>query len=232
MTQQRLMLYTTDTSSVYKVKLQNGINLWNTGGVFDNQNNFSPAFSFPTGQIVEYQNKKPIQYPKIIGQLTTATNILPGGTAFVSYFGTDAGGLDECIYDPMGMRALKSGADWDFWGAPSLYRNATDKFIINTKVFISGDWSGTSSSDSLTISIEQYRSGSAQYTHELARTTPNTATRRMLWSGERTLLGYITGFNEDFDASIDYYRLEIQNNGSNNINITRVTIESEFIFAQ
>jgi len=223
---------TTDTNSVYKVKLQNGINLWTSGGVFDNQNNFSPTFSFPTEQIVEYQNKKPIQYPKIIGQLTTPTNIAPAGSAFVSYFGSLVGAQDECIYDPLGMRAFKTGADWDFWGAPSLYRNATDRFIIEVKFFLSGDWTAFSPNDSLEIIINQYRSGVFFTQHELARTLPNTATNRIRFSGERTFLGFVTGGIEEFIADTDYYRISIQNNGSNDFDVTKFTIISEFILAQ
>jgi len=225
---------TTDTNSIYKVKLQNGINLWNTGGGFDTQEPFtSGTFNFPTGQIVEYQNNKPIQYPKIIGQLNTATLILTGGTAFVSYFGFEVGSQDHMIYDPMGMRAFRTGGDWTFWGAPSLYRQATDKFIINVKFFLSGDWTGFDPSDELIIYIFQYRSGSTYQTHELVRTTPNTATSRMRMSGERTLLGFVTGGPEEFDASTDYYTIEIANmSTANNFNVTRFTVVSEFIFAQ
>ena len=225
---------TTDTNSVYKVKLREGINLWTSGGVFDNQNIFSSAnVYFPTEQIVEYQNNKPIQYPKIIGQLTTATNIVFGGNAFVSYFGALVGAEEECIYDPLNMRAFKTGLEWTYWGAPSLYRNATDKFIINVKFFLSGDWSGFDPSDGLIIYIFQYRSGVFFTQHELVITTPNTATTSMRLSGERTLLGFVTGGSEEFIADTDYYAIEIANqSGVNDFNVTRFTIESEFVFAQ
>jgi hypothetical protein len=209
------------------------MDLW-AGGVFNNQANFSAATtSFPTGQTVEYQNERPIQYPKIIGEFLTSTNIPNGGgTAFTTYFGTTVGADDECIYDPMGMRAFKIGNDWAYWGAPSLFRTATAKFIINVKIFLSGDWSGSATNDSLIISIEQYRSNSLFTSHELARTTYNSATSRMRFNCERTFLGFVTGGTEEFIADTDYYNIQIQNLGTNDFTVSRVNVESEFIFAQ
>ena len=224
---------TTDKNSIYKIKLNLGMDLWLSSGVFNNQTDFSPTTtSFPTGQIVEYQNERPIQYPKIIGQFLTATTIPPNGTAFTTYFGTTVGAFDECIYDPMGMRAFKMGNDWAYWGAPTLFRTATAKFIINVKLFLSGDWAGSATNDSLIITIEHYRSNVLFTTHELARTTYNSATARMRFNCERTFLGFVTGGTEEFIADTDYYNIQIQNLGSNDFNVTRVNLESEFIFAQ
>jgi len=224
---------TTDKNSIYKIKLQNGMDLWTSFGIFNNQSNFSPTTtSFPTGQIVEYQNERPIQYPKIIGQFLTSTNIPAGANVFTTYFGTTAGGFDECIYDPMGMRAFKIANDWAYWGAPTLFRTSTAKFIINVKLFLSGDWAGSATNDSLIISIEQYRSGTLFTSHELARTTYNSASGRMRFNCERTFLGFVAGGSEEFIADTDYYNIQIHNIGTNDFNVTRVNVESEFIFAQ
>jgi hypothetical protein len=224
---------TTDKNSIYKIKLQVGMDLQGISPVFNSQSNFSPATtSFPTGQIVEYQNERPIQYPKIIGQFLTPTNIGVGATAFTTYFGTEVAFQDQCIYDPMGMRAFKIASDWAYWGAPSLFRTATAKFIINVKLFLSGDWAGSTANDSLIISIEQYRSGALFTSHELARTTYNSATTRMRFNCERTFLGFVAGGSEEFIADTDYYNIQIHNIGSNDFNVTRVNLESEFIFAQ
>jgi len=223
---------TLDKNSIYKIKLNNGMDLW-TGGVFNNQANFSAAgTSFPTGQTVEYQNERPIQFPKIIGQFLTSTNIGGGTSAYTTYFGTTVGANDECIYDPMGMRAFKMASDWAYWGAPSLFRTATAKFIINVKIFLSGDWAGFSTNDSLIIRIEQYRNNVFYTQHELARTTPNSASQRMRFNCERTFLGFVTGGNEEFIANTDYYNIQIENLGSNDFLVSRVNVESEFIFAQ
>jgi len=224
---------TTDKNSIYKIKLQNGMDLWTSFGIFNNQSNFSPTTtSFPTGQIVEYQNERPIQYPKIIGQFLTSTNIPSGANVFTTYFGTTAGGFDECIYDPMGMRAFKIASDWAYWGAPTLFRTSTAKFIINVKLFLSGDWAGSATNDSLIISIEQYRSGTLFTSHELARTTYNSASGRMRFNCERTFLGFVAGGSEEFIADTDYYNIQIHNIGTNDFTVSRVNVESEFIFAQ
>jgi len=203
---------TTDTDSVYKIKLQDGTTRQSVGpplSIFDIQEAFRPL-SFPTGQVVEYQNQVPLQKPIIIGRNLGPQVIAPAGTRNVSTFGSRRNVPffdDGMIYDPCNMRAKLTGTGWNTAGAPVAYRVPDLKVGFTISWNIHGTWTapGVNRGD---VYINQYRNGVIQYNHLVQQLE---AEGEAWWVGKKTFLGWDAFSGEDFDVMTDYYEVELAN---------------------
>mgnify|MGYP001556254808 FL=1 len=201
-------VYPSDKDCFYKVQLSRGMDLW-SGAPFDTQKDYGWTWNFPAFQIVEYQNRAPITGAKILGRFDTDTNIAAGANLNVSFFAQDNSVFDVCIYDPVQMRSRKSGSDWIYAGAPSLWRDASRKLLFTIKWFIDGQYGNTSNNNYFRIFIYQYRSGVLLRTYHIYESPGRE--REPRHSGQRTFLTHTTRFSEDFDPSTDDWSASVQN---------------------
>ena len=149
-------------------------------------------------------------------------------TGIVNFGQNVSGPLDECFYDPLGMRAYSESNFWVAFGAPSNMRTLTDKFVINIKCFVQGTWGGTNSNNYLIIFADHYRNGvptGIGGPYQLAQNYITTANGNAFsFNCERTILGFTIG--EHFIASTDYYST------TDTLTISMLNTECEFILAQ
>ena len=224
---------TTDTDSIYKVKLQLGMDKEPGGGLFDLQENYNTlGTGFPTGQITEYQNKMNINNPIIIGRVATGAVITPASVYTISSFGTQFGAPffhDRVYYDPMQMRSRKSGSGWVWAGAPTIYRVADTKLGWTIKWYFEGIWSGSSANNRLHMYCNQYRSGALLRTFLVG--VSNNADSCFM-NGERTFAGWQSFAGEDFDVLTDDWLIEIANQGTNDITENLAQVELRCWLAQ
>ena len=225
----------TNQDSIYKITLRHGMDLWNGTVPFDRQESFGALQTgFPSSQTVEYENKKPLQFPSIIGRIATNVEIAPATTYKISNFGTQTGARtfeDRIVYDPLGCRSrLSKGNGWYYAGAPSLGRDAGLKYLINVKWYFEGTWSKSDPSNRLDMYVNQYRSGTLLRAYQVARS--NNADSCFI-SGERTFFGNTLNFSEDFDPSTDDFEVEVANMARRNeVRIGLGQCELRFILAQ
>ena len=215
---------------LYKIKLQQGMNLW-VGAPFDPQNQLSnTTTAFPVGQVVEYQNNQPIQDWRCIARLANNATLAPAVPYQISNFGTFGAFVDRMIYDPMGCRSrLAGGTQWQWCGAPSVLRVATNKFMINVKWYVDGVWALADPVNQLDIYVTQYRTGALL--RQFLVSTSGSPSAAYHTSGERTFMGF-ANYGEDFDCIRDDYQVEIVNFGANAFTIGTTQCEFKFILAQ
>ena len=217
----------TSTSGIYKMKLEQGANLW-TGAFFDGQNPFNPAsVGFPSGAVKEYQNDK-----LLMGSIVCCRNAInsPLATGFADVFsvaGTFGAGLDQCYYDPLGSRGrLTGGTIWDFIAAPSVGRSATDIYIVRVSFHFEGQWSGSNPNNRCNINLNQYRSGGLYRNYTLGISNNSDV---IGMSGNKTILGGLVF--QDYDASTDDFQVEAANFGVDDILLGQGSCEFEFILS-
>ena len=223
---------TTDTDAIYKIKLRRGMDLWSGVAPFSRQNNFnSLGVEFPTGQVVESQNKKPIQYPAILSRTATGVAVLPATTYVISLYGTYSSFQDTMIYDPTGMRAFINPTNgWTTAAAPSLFRTEDTKCLMRVKWNFKGRWSGSSAQNRAEIYVNQYRGGGLLRTFQVAISNNDDT---CIINGERTFIGFNSAYGEDFNCSQDWYEIEVANMSvGNSITADYAHTEVEFILAQ
>ncbi len=209
---------TTDENSVYKIQLRDGTERQAVATpAFDIQEAFRPL-AFPTGQIVEYQNKVPIQKPIIISRNLGPQTILPATTRVVTSFGVRRNAPffdDGMTYDPCNMRAKLTGVGWNSAGAPVVYRNARAKLGFTISWNIHGTWLGAG--NRCDVYVVQYRNGAILYNHLVQQLEQD----REVWCiGKKTFLGWDVTAGEDFDPTTDYYEVELANMSGTGTNLT------------
>ena len=216
---------------IYKIKLQQGMNLWAGAAPFDAQNPLSNATTaFPVGQTVEYQNNQPIQNHAIISRLANNATITPAVPYQISNFGNVSAFTDRLIYDPMGCRSrLAGGTQWQWAGAPSVLRVAGNEFMINVKWYVDGVWGLADPLNQLDIYVTQYRN--AALLRQFLVSTKGSPSASYHESGERTFMGFAT-YGEDFNCLTDDYQVEIVNFGANTFTLGTSQTEWKFILAQ
>jgi hypothetical protein len=224
----------TNQDGFYKIQLRRGMDLWSGVAPFSRQNTFgSVQTEFPTGQIVEYQNKRPIQYPAILSRVATGVEVVPATTYVISLYGVYNGGAfeDRMIYDPLGMRAFINPTNgWTTAGAPSLFRGSDVKCLMRCKWNFKGRWSGPSAQNRAEIYINQYRNGALLRAFQVAISNNDDT---CVINGERTFIGFHSAYGEDFDCSTDWYEFEVANmSPANNVSADYAHTEVEFILAQ
>lgn len=227
---------TKDESSIYKIQLLLGTTKQTVAtSAFDIQENYAPLSGFPTSQIVEYQNKVPLNKPICVSRTAGPQIITPSNSRVVTSLGTRRGSPffdDNVIYDPCQMRAkLTGGTGWNSFGAPVAYRVADLKVGWTINWNISGTW-GTGSSNVCYINLTQYRSGSTVPLRTI-RVQQLEADKEFSCIGSRTLLSWTTSLNEDFDPTTDYYEVELTNKSTTNtLTFTQADITAECWLAQ
>ena len=217
---------------IYKIKLQNGMNLAPAVAPFDLQEPLSNATTaFPVGQVVEYQNNQPIQNWAIISRLANNATIVIAVPYTISNFGSYHGGSfsDRMIYDPMGCRSRKNVNQWQWCGAPSVLRVADNKFMIKVNWYVDGVWALADPINQLDIYVIQSRGGAPL--RQFLVSTSGSPSQAYHTSGERTFMGFAS-YGEDFDCVQDDYHIEIVNFGANNFTIGTTQCEFKFILAQ
>jgi len=222
----------TNQDGIYKIKLRRGMDLWGATPPFSRQSTFgSLQTEFPTGQTIEYQNKRPIQYPAILSRVASGVEVVPASTYIISLYGAFQSFEDRMIYDPLGMRAFINATNgWTTAAAPSLFRSRETKCLMRCKWNFKGRWSGSSAQNRAEIYINQYRSGALLRTFQVAISNNDDT---CVINGERTFIGFNSSFGEDFDCSADWYEFEVANMSSaNNISVDYAHTEVEFILAQ
>ena len=221
----------TTQDGIYKIKLQQGMNLAVAVAPFDAQNPLSNATtSFPTGQVVEYQNNKPIQDWAIISRLANGVTITPAVAYVFSNFGSFSAFTDRMIYDPMGCRSrLAAGIQWQWAGAPSVLRVVGNEFMINVKWYVDGVFSIADPVNQLDIYITQYRNGALLRQYLVS--TQGAPSQAYHTSGERTFMG-MAPYGEDFNCLTDDFQAEMVNFGANSFTIGTTQTEFRFILAQ
>jgi len=207
----------TDENSVYKIQLRTGtLRQAVATPAFDIQEAFRPQ-AFPTGQIVEYQNKVPIQKPIIISRNLGPQTILPATTRVVTSFGLRRNAPffdDGMTYDPCNMRAKLSGLGWNSAGAPVVYRARDVKLGFTISWNIHGTWAGAG--NRCDVYVVQYRNGAILYNHLVQQLEQD----REVWCiGKKTFLGWDV-IGEDFDPTTDYYEVEFANMSGTGTNLT------------
>ena len=217
----------TSTSGIYKMKLEQGVNLW-SGPFFDAQNPFNPAsVGFPTGAVKEYQNDKLLMGNIICCRNAITSPLAAGFSDIFSVAGSITGFQDQCYYDPLGSRGrLTGGATWDFIAAPSVGRSATDIYVVRVSFHFEGQWSGSNPNNRCNINLNQYRSGGLYRSYTVA-TSNNNDTIGM--SGNKTILGGLVF--QDYDASTDDFQMEAANFGVDDIIQGQGSCEFEFILS-
>jgi hypothetical protein len=219
----------TNDTGFYKIQLARGFPQQAGGGLFDQQENYDPTQTqFPSGQMVEYQNSLPLNFPVIIGRSATAAVITPASVYAISLFGTRFSFQDRCIYDPCQMRSRLQGVGWIWAGAPVQYRNSDIKAMLNVKWYFEGRWSGSSQQNRCDIYVNQFRAGVLLRNYLVAKS--NNADSCFM-SGERTFMGNAL-YGEDIDWSRDDFQVEIANmSPANNISADLGQTELRFIIA-
>jgi hypothetical protein len=224
---------TTDTASVYKIRLRRGMDLWSGTPPFSRQNTFDPTQTeFPTGQTVEYQNKLPIQYPAILSRTASGVAVAPATTYVISLFGTYSSFQDRMIYDPTGMRAFINPTNgWTTAAAPTNFRTEDTKCLMRVKWNFKGRWSGSDPTNRAEIYVNQYRSGALLRNFQVAISNNDDT---CVINGERTFIGFNSVFGEDFDCSQDWYEIEVANmsGAGNSVTADYAHTEVQFILAQ
>lgn len=222
---------TTDENSIYKIQLRLGTERQAIATpAFDIQEAFRPL-SFPTNQIVEYQNKVPIQKPIIISRNLGPQTILPSTVRVVTSFGVrrNAPFFDDAMtYDPCNMRAKLTGVGWNSAGAPVVYRQVDIKLGFTISWNIHGTWAGAG--QRADVYIVQYRNGVVLYNHLVQQLEQD----REVWCiGKKTFLGWDATAGEDFDPTTDYYEVEFANMSvATNLTYNSALVEIECWLAQ
>ncbi len=207
---------TTDTDSIYKIKLQRGMDKEAGGGLFDAQENYNPTLGFPSGQITEYQNQMNINKPVALARVATGIAVAPASVYVISSMGTQTAFQDQMLYDPMQMRSRLTFTAWVFCGAPTIYRVADLKVGWTIKWYFNGRWLAPSANNRMHMYVNQFRNGILLRTY-LVQVSNNDQTCMM--SGERTFLTWSNGFNEDFDVLTDDWQVEIANQGTSDLRV-------------
>ena len=225
---------TTDEDSIYKIKLQTGTLRQSVAtAAFDIQEAFRP-FAFPTGQIVEYSNKLPLQKPIIISRNLGPQTLAPATIRVVSAFGRRRNAPffdDGMTYDPCNMRAKLTGTGWNSAGAPVVYRVADLKLGFTISWNIHGTWAGGGGGllHRGDVYITQYRNGVLLYNHLVQQLEQEG---EIWWIGKKTFLGWDTTSGEDFDPLTDYYEVELTNQGGVDLTYNSALVEIECWLAQ
>ena len=222
-----------DLDSVYKIKLQDGTDRQGVATpAFDIQEPFRPL-AFPTGQIVEYQNKVPLQKPIIISRNLGPQIIAPAGSRVVTAFGIRRNAPffdDGMTYDPCNMRAKLTGVGWNSAGAPVVYRVADLKLGFTISWNIHGTWTGPGAPlNRGDVYVIQYRNGVVLYNHLVQQLEQET---ECWWIGKKTFLGWDATALEDFDPTTDYYEVELSNLAAVDLQYNSAFVEIECWLAQ
>ena len=222
---------TTDEDSIYKIKLSTGTTKQSVAtSAFDIQENYSATLGFPTSQIVEYQNKVPLNKAICVSRSAGPQVVAPANVRVVSSLGTYSGVFftDTCVYDPCQMRAKKTGNSWLSFGAPVVYRVSDLKVGWTINWSIHGTWA-SGSSNRADVYIIQYRNGVLFRTILVQQLEADIE----FWCiGSRTLLSWTTSLNEDFDPTTDYYEVEISNQSTHDFTFNQADITAECWLAQ
>ena len=215
------------SNGFYKIKLDGGINKQTGSNTFDDQLSYSTAtYNFPAKQIVEYYNTLPLLFPVAISRDVNAGSVATGATQIITNFGRSVGGVDECVYDPVQMRAKKDGDKWDAVGAPTQFRDNDTKGLLNVEWFFQGTWASQNANNRAVINLKLYKSG--QLDSDYVLSVSNNA-QDCLMSGDRTFIGVIEGIN----WSSDYFRAEILNESTAQaITIDLAQFEFKWIVSQ
>ncbi len=225
---------TQDTNSIYKMKLQGGTTRQTVATpAFDIQEPFRPL-AFPTGQVVEYQNKVPLQKPIIISRNLGPQTVAPATIRVVTSFGSRRNAPffdDGMIYDPCNMRAKLTGTGWNSAGAPVVYRVADLKLGFTVSWNIHGTWVGGGGglSHRGDIYVVQYRNGGVLRNHLVQQLEQEA---EIWWIGKKTFLGWDVSAGEDFDPLTDYYEVELANQGGVDLTYNSALVEIECWLAQ
>lgn len=222
---------TTDENSIYKIQLLTGTTKQAaTTPAFDIQENYNNTLGFPTGQIVEYQNKVPLNKAICVSRSAGPQIVAPSTVRVVSSLGTYSGTFfqDTCVYDPCQMRAKKTGNSWLSFGAPVVYRVSDLKVGWTINWSIHGTWA-SGSSNRCDVYINQYRNGVILRNILVQQLEQDVE----FWCiGSRTLLSWTPGLNEDFDPTTDYYEVEIANQSTHDFTFNQADITAECWLAQ
>lgn len=220
----------TPDGAFYKIKLQDGFNQQPAGHpLWDEQLPFDPTgTNFPTGQIVEYHNTLPRNFPRIVARTATGVAIVPANIYVISLFGSTFAFQDRCIYDPCMMRSRKTGTGWVWAGAPTQYRNADVKAMLKVRWYFEGRWAVSNPANRNQMYVNQFRNGALLRTFLCAESNNADA---CFMSGERLFMGF-GAYGEDIDWSQDDFQVEIANQGTSNITADLAQVEMEFILAQ
>jgi hypothetical protein len=225
---------TTDLDSIYKIKLEGGtIRQTVATPAFDIQEAFRPL-SFPTGQIVEYSNKLPLQKPIIISRNLGPQTIAPATVRVVTSFGLRRNAPffdDGMTYDPCNMRAKLTGVGWNSAGAPVVYRVADLKLGFTISWNIHGTWVGGGGGllHRGDVYVVQYRNGVILYNHLVQQLEQEG---EIWFVGKKTFLGWDVISGEDFDPLTDYYEVELANQGGVDLTYNSAQVEIECWLAQ
>jgi hypothetical protein len=225
---------TTDQDSIYKIKLQDGTTRQTVATTaFDIQEPFRPL-SFPTGQIVEYSNKLPLQKPIIISRNLGPQTIAPAGVRVITSFGLRRNAPffdDGMTYDPCNMRAKLTGVGWNSAGAPVVYRVADLKLGFTISWNIHGTWFGSGGGQLHRgdVYVVQYRNGVVLYNHLVQQLEQED---EIWWIGKKTFLGWDATAGEDFDPLTDYYEVELTNQAGIDLTYNSAQVEIECWLAQ
>jgi hypothetical protein len=224
---------TTDEDSIYKIKLQNGTTKQSVGTpAFDIQEDYAGILGFPSGQVVEYQNKVPLNKPICVCRTAGPQVVAPATIRVVSSLGTQRGAPffdDNVVYDPCQMRAkLTGGTGWNSFGAPVAYRVADLKVGWTINWSIHGTWS-SGSSNRCDVYVVQYRNGVLLRNILVQQLESDVE----FWCiGSRTFLTWSPSFVEDFDVLTDYYEVEITNQSTHDFTFNQADITAECWLAQ
>lgn len=224
---------TTDIDSIYKIKLQDGTTRQSVPTTaFDIQEPFRPL-SFPTGQIVEYQNKVPLCKPICISRNLGPQIIAPAAVRVVSSLGSrrNAPFFDDGMhYDPCNMRAKLTGTGWNSFGAPVEYRVADLKVGWTITWNIHATWTGPGAPlNRGDVYIVQYRNGVVLYNHLVQQLEQDGES---WWCGTKTFMGWDATAGEDFDVLTDYYEVELANLAAVDLQYNSARCEAECWIAQ
>ena len=225
---------TTDEDSIYKIKLETGTLRQSVPTpAFDIQEAFRPL-AFPTGQIVEYSNKLPLQKPIIISRNLGPQTIAPASVRVVTAFGLRRNAPffdDGMTYDPCNMRAKLTGNGWNSAGAPVAYRVADLKLGFTISWNIHGTWTGGGGGPLHRgdVYVVQYRNGVVLYNHLVQQLEQEG---EIWFVGKKTFLGWDVGAGEDFDPLTDYYEVELTNQGGVDLTYNSAQVEIECWLAQ
>jgi len=224
---------TTDEDSIYKIRLERGTRTQTIATpAFDIQESYAGILGFPTQQIVEYQNKVPLNKPICVSRTAGPQIVSPATIRVVSSLGTQRGAPffdDNVIYDPCQMRAkLTAGTAWNSFGAPVAYRVSDLKVGWTINWSIHGTWA-SGSSNRCDVYVVQYRNGVVLRNILVQQLESDTE----FWCiGSRTLLSWSPSFIEDFDVLTDYYEVEIANQSTHDFTFNQADITAECWLAQ
>jgi len=225
---------TTDEDSIYKIQLRTGtLRQSIPTPAFDIQEPFRPL-AFPTGQIVEYSNKLPMQKPIIISRNLGPQTIAPASVRVITSFGIRRNAPffdDGMTYDPCNMRAKLTGNGWNSAGAPVEYRVSDLKLGFAISWNIHGTWVGGGGGllHRGDVYVVQYRNGVVQYNHLVQQ---HEQADEIWWIGKKTFLGWDNASGEDFNPLTDYYEVELANQGGLDLVYNSALVEIECWLAQ